>query len=325
LDRRGRLLGSLNQSRRRTPALAASPRFLSKPQPLFAGPAPDGIAAPGSIARSTNRRSRRRWIFRLLALSLLIAGSAAGLQLGTTGARPPSALLAHIDQWLTGKGLGIDQVSLEGHRYTTDADIFDALDLVNAGSMLRFNGTEAANRMLRLSWVERVQIKPLVPNGLHVVITERTPFAVWEYEGRRQLIDKSGHRLASVGPASFTRLPRVHGDSAHTAVADLHATLSLFPAIETRLSVAQRIGGRRWVLVLDNGVKVHLPAEQDAAAIQRLAALQAGTGLLDRDVAEIDLRGANVTVRPRSLPGGFDGPTGSIASTSTQRLEGVGP
>ena len=86
----------------------------------------------------------------------------------------------------------------------------------------------------------------------------------------------------------------MHGDNAHTAVADLHATLSLFPAIETRLAVAQRIGGRRWMLVLNNGVKVHLPAEQDAAAIQRLAALQAGTGLLDRDVAEIDLRGAGV-------------------------------
>jgi cell division protein FtsQ len=256
---------------------------------------------------------------------LLIAGSAAGLQYGTTGARPPSALLAHIDQWLAGKGLGIDQVSLEGHRYTTDADIFDALDLSHTGSMLRFNGTEAANRMLRLPWVQRVQIKPLVPNGLHVVITERTPYAVWEHEGRRQLIDKSGHRLASIGPSSFTQLPRVHGENAHTAVADLHATLSLFPAIETRLSVAQRIGGRRWVLVLNNGVKVHLPADQDAAAIQRLAALQAGTGLLDRDVTEIDLRGPNLTVRPRSSLGGFDGPTGSIPSTSTQRLEGVGP
>ena len=323
MDRRGRLLGSLNQSRWDPPALAAVPRFLAPTH--AAAPVSRNAAAPRSASHSKPRRNRRLLIFRLTALALLIAASAAGLTFGTSGARQPPALIAHIDQWLAGHGFGIEQVSLEGHRYTPDADIFDALDLANAGSMLRFNGTDAANRMLRLPWVQRVQIKPLVPNGLHVVITERTPYAVWEHGGRRQLIDESGYRLASIGPASFTHLPRVHGEDAHTAVADLQATLSLFPAIATRLSLAQRIGGRRWVLVLNNGLKIQLPSEQEAAALQRLAALQAGPGILDRDLAEIDLRGAGLTVRPRSLPGGFDGPTGSLPSSTSPPMEGERP
>ena len=77
MDRRGRLLGSLNQSRWETPALAASPRFLIQPQPLFAGPAPDGIAAPHTAARAATQRTRRLWFVRLTALALLVAGSAA--------------------------------------------------------------------------------------------------------------------------------------------------------------------------------------------------------------------------------------------------------
>jgi cell division protein FtsQ len=262
----------------------------------------------------------RRLGLRLAALALLTGGASAWLLLATSEVRQPSVLTAHIDQWLAGKGLGIEQVSLEGHRYTTDADIFDALDLANSGSMLRFNGTEAANRMLRLPWVQRVQIKPLVPNGLHVVVTERKPYAVWEHGGRRLLIDKTGHRLASIGSESFADLPRVRGDGAPTAIADLHATLALFPAIETRLASAQRIGARRWALVLSNGVTVQLPAEQEAAALQKLAALQARVALLDRDIAEIDLRGPGLTVRPRIAAGGFDGPTGSLPAPPVPQM-----
>lgn len=299
MDRRGRLLGSLNQSRRDGPALVVSPRFNTRPQ----------IAAEV-------RPSWKPWFVRAAIVLATSAAGAAWLQLGPSGVRPPSDITEQVDRWLVAKGLGIDQVSLEGHRFTTDADIFDALDLLNAGSMLRFNGSEAANRILRLPWVHRVQIKPLVPNGLYIVISERTPYAVWEHEGRRILIDKSGHRLATIGPSSFADLPRVRGEGANVAVADLHATLALFPAIETRLTMAERVGGRHWALNLSNGPRVLLPAEHDAAAIQQLAALHARTNVLDRDISEIDLRGRSPTVRlaTRAVASGSVPPEPSISA-----------
>ena len=246
----------------------------------------------------------------------LLAAGAVFVDRGTDGARPPAALLAHVDGWLVAKGLGIDQVSLEGHRYTPDTDVLDALDLPHAGSMLLFNGTEAATRILRLPWIDRVQIKPLVPNGLHVVVTERRPYAVWEHDGRRQVIDQTGRVLGVAGPRAFADLPLVQGEGAPTMAADLHATLSLFPALATRLVAAERIGARRWILHLAGGMRVHLPASQEAAALQRLAAMQATRGLLDRELAEIDLRAPGMMVLPRQRSATADPLPGDAVPTA---------
>ena len=183
-------------------------------------------------------------------LALLLAGCTILVQPAAETLRSPEPLLAQVDRWLVGHGLGIDQVSLEGHRLTSDNDILDALALPAAGSMLLFDGGEAAARIMRLAWIERVQIKPLVPNGLHVVVTERTPYAVWERTGDQQtrqlvdshLVDKMGHVLGPVTARSYPNLPRIRGEGAAAAAADLHATLSLFPAIAQRLTVSERVG-----------------------------------------------------------------------------------
>ena len=308
MDHRGRLVGSINQSRWDHPARSTSPRLLLHAQPLL----PRELAPPP-------RGHRRRGVWTAALLLLAGVGSTAALVLGwpmppaadaATSPGPTRVVLAHVDRWLVAQGVGIEQVSLEGHRYTPDADIFDALELPTAGSMLRFDGTEAAARMLNLPWVQRVQIKPLVPNGLHIIITERTPYAVWIHDGRHQLIDQGGHVLAAVRAETFAQLPRVQGAGAQLAAADLHATLALFPTIQTRLKTAERVTERRWVLTLDDGTRIQLPAEQEAAALQRLAALQAGYDLLGRDLVDIDLRGPDLIVRPRA-PGSAPGSIGT--------------
>lgn len=290
----------MNEGRWVPTAAAALPRILTRASPRSAR----HQLTAGERRPPPARVPRGLWVLRGFAFVTLLAGVGGWLYLADGGARQPAALTAQIDQWLVAQGLGIEQISLEGHRYTPDADIFDALDLVNAGSMLRFSGTDAANRILRLPWVQRVQIRPLVPNGLHVIITERTPYAVWEHDGRHHLIDKTGHRLTTVGATAFADLPRVRGEGAPTASADLHATLSLFPAIAGRLERADRIGGRRWTLQLTGGITVQLPAEHEAAALQTVAALQASHHLLDRAVADIDVRspGLTLSLAPRTRP-----------------------
>ena len=65
------------------------------------------------------------------------------------------------------------------------------------------------------------------------------------------------------------------------------------------MRLAERVGERRWVLSLAPGILVQMPAQQETAALQRLATLQAEHGLLDRGLAEIDLREPDLTVRPR--------------------------
>ena len=51
-----------------------------------------------------------------------------------------------------------------------------------------------------------------------------------------------------------------------------------------------RISDRRWNLLLRNKAEVLLPEGQEAAALRRLAELQARQSFLDRPLAVIDLR-----------------------------------
>ena len=64
-------------------------------------------------------------------LALAVVGVAAFLVFSGL-ARPlnsPAPALAEIDRLIELAGLGITQVSVTGHRYTLDSDIFDAIGL----------------------------------------------------------------------------------------------------------------------------------------------------------------------------------------------------
>jgi cell division protein FtsQ len=60
--------------------------------------------------------------------------------------------------------------------------------------------------------------------------------------------------------------------------------------VQERVHALVRVSERRWNLRLRNGTDVLLPEGQEAAAITRLAELQAKQGLMDRPLVAIDLR-----------------------------------
>ena len=75
-------------------------------------------------------------------------------------------------------GLGLIRSSLIGHRYTADSDIFEAIGLKRARTMLSFD-PRRAGAPRELPWVEQASIERVFPDRLEVRITERTPLAVW--------------------------------------------------------------------------------------------------------------------------------------------------
>ena len=52
----------------------------------------------------------------------------------------------------------------------------------------------------------------------------------------------------------------------------------------------QRVSGRRWNLILDDGVLVKLPEQDWPKQLDALERLIVENGILERDIAEIDLR-----------------------------------
>jgi cell division protein FtsQ len=213
--------------------------------------------------------------------------------------RAPAQLLPEIERLATMVGLGLQQVSTSGHRFTPDGDIFDAVDLAHAPTMLSFDVRAAKQRIERLPWVERASIERIIPDRLEVRIVERRAFAVWQAEGRTFLIDKSGRVLTAIAADAMPALPRVAGESAPAEAAALFSLLARHPDLLAQVKLAERIGGRRWTLRLADGASVALPASGERQALARAVAL--GKAGITR-VSDIDLRveGRALSRKPRA-------------------------
>jgi cell division protein FtsQ len=206
-------------------------------------------------------------------------------------------------------GFGLQQVSVTGHRFTADTDIYGALDLDSVRTLLSFDAAAARVRLEQLPWIRRASIERVVPDRIDIRVNERAPFAVWRSGERNWLIDRSGRKLQLVPTDLMPQLLRVSGASAPEAAAALFAVLVDFPRIGGRLDVAERVAARRWTLHLEGGLSVDLPAAGEAEALARLTRLiELGLGSARR----IDLRISNKT-----FVGGFDAGTAHHAPAAS--------
>jgi cell division protein FtsQ len=232
-------------------------------------------------------------------LGLWVVGAAAFLLVGNPELR--AIALGPVERGLEMAGLGLQQVTVAGHRFTSDTDIYAALSLDAARTLLSFDGATAKARIEQLPWIERASIERVFPNGIDVRVSERTPFAVWRDGDGNWLIDRRGRKLQLAPADVMTQLPRVSGHGAGVAAEGLTVLLADFPAIARKVVVAERVAERRWTLHVAGGGSVDLPADGEAEALARLTQLyELGLGGARR----IDLR-----VSTRTLVGGLDRPS----------------
>jgi cell division protein FtsQ len=250
-------------------------------------------------------------------LLLLAALAAFGLAQGVTLVRNQHAgtVLAKLETWAQLAGLGLDQVTLIGHRYTADMDIFEAIGLKRARTMLSFDPAAAQARLAELPWIQQASLERVFPDRLEVRVTERTPVAVWGRGERSFLIDGAGRTLAQVPAEVMPELPRVTGEGADSAAAGLFAVLAPFPDLKARIASAERVGGRRWTLRLNGGGAIQLPVEGEAQALAQAASLLA-TGF---GRGEIDVRATDRAI-VREAPRASQAQANAPARRPTDRL-----
>jgi cell division protein FtsQ len=223
---------------------------------------------------------------------------ASAVLVSTSGPEASLTVVSELDRLAEAAGLGLIQVSASGHRFTSDRDIFDALDLANAKSLLRFDGRAARARLERLPWVRTATVTRILPDQVAVVVTERQPLAVWQRPGRDLLIDSTGRVLAAATETD-RRLPRVAGEGAGSEFATFLQRLSHYPEIASRLEVAERIGERRWTLRLTRELTIQLPAHEPERALADLVRPETASRFLTLEAAAIDLRSPRWTLLRR--------------------------
>lgn len=130
------------------------------------------------------------------------------------------------------------------------------------------------------------------PGGvLEVNVTEREPVLVWRAPGDLELIDATGHRVASLTDrAARADLPVVAGVGAEKAVPEALALIASASPLADKLRGLVRVGERRWDVVLERGQVIMLPETNPVAALEQILALDQAQDLIARDITRIDMR-----------------------------------
>ncbi|GBQ26836.1 cell division protein FtsQ [Gluconacetobacter sacchari DSM 12717] len=238
---------------------------------------------------------RQRRTARPLALAVVLLAIGAGAVMVVHDMKSEERFAPIRARLVSMLPLRVTDIQVSGRALTSEAALRDALGVRIGDPVLGFSVEGARQRIDALPFVDHSVVERHLPGTIVVRLTERSPFAVWQNQGRFMLIDRAGNQVRDQGMTgkdaqAFMQLPLVVGLGANIAAAPLIDALAGQPVVRDHVAAAVRVGLRRWNLVLRDGTTVLLPEGEDLPALKRLADLQAAMKLLDRPVVAIDLR-----------------------------------
>ena len=187
-------------------------------------------------------------------------------------------------------GLSIDEVLVVGREKTKNSDLATAIGIIRGDPILTYDLSAARQRILRLGWVADAEIERRIPDTIYIRLIERKPIAIWQRNKKFVLIDAKGAVIGDSETEHHQNLTLIVGIGAPLHASKLIDMLRTHPTLMDRVSEAIRVADRRWNLRFDNNVYVRLPEANPQVAWSRLAELQTGYELLERDIVAIDLR-----------------------------------
>ena len=201
-------------------------------------------------------------------------------------------------------GFRVHDVVIEGRQKTPEPLLWAALGVHQGDPILGFSVDGARSRLETINWVKSAVVERVLPGTIVVRLTERSPIAIWQHDGKFALIDRDGNTVTDSDVSQFAgQLLLVVGVGAPQAAAKLLDALAAQPSLQSRITAAVRVGDRRWNLQMNNGTDVLLPEGAEAPALAKLVELQAQHALLDRPLQAVDLRLPDrLVVRPLPDP-----------------------
>jgi cell division protein FtsQ len=139
--------------------------------------------------------------------------------------------------------------------------------------------------------VKRADLRVLPGGVLEVRVLERQPAIIWRSPEGLELLDDEGSRVALLTlREARADLAMIAGEGAQHAVPEALVLLATAALLGDRVRGLERIGERRWDLVLTRGQRVLLPEHGAVLALERALALDRAEDMLERDVAALDMR-----------------------------------
>lgn len=229
---------------------------------------------------------------------LLLASVSYGVVRGGHGSELAANVQDLCDAAANMAGFRISEVALTGERELGRDKILDLAGITESSSLVFLDAAQTRARLISNPWIAEATVLKLYPGRLRIEIKERTPFALWQKDGRVSLIADDGTVLETFVPQRFAALPMVVGTGAERAAPALMALIAPYPSVAKLIESSVLVAERRWTLHLKGGLEVLLPAQAPDKALQTLVDLDRTKQLLSRDIVAIDLRLTDrVTVR----------------------------
>ncbi len=255
-----------------------------------------GRRAPATIIDETTGEEVRvsSVIFGIVMLIAILVATAAWM--GGSMSQIGSRFGGFMDDTARLVGVDVRSVSVIGLELNPAlADEVRAAAMIEPGeNMFRADPYVIRRRVEATKNVLNVRVHRLWPGQVVILAEAAEPVALW-HDGRDwKVVDGLGRILPDAKAEDHGHLLRLAGLGAPSAAPQLTRALAASPDINDRVSVATRVGERRWDMRFVSGVTVRLPEDEALEpALDRLAKLQVRTALTQRPLEMIDLRSRN--------------------------------
>jgi cell division protein FtsQ len=261
------------------------------------------------LDRTRAGRMLRRWLSALehnpiprgagvaTAFAFILASIAFGTVRGGHIAEFADGARDLRDQLANAVGFRISSIALAGQKHLSREEILASAGITERTSLLFLDASDVRAQLKANPWIAEATVLKLYPGRLHIAITERDAFALWQKDGKVSVISSDGAVLEPYRD-TFSSLPLVVGAGAETRAKDFLARIDQYPLLHDQMRAAVLVAERRWNVVLKNGVELLLPEEDVGHAFDLLVKLDRDDKILTRDITAIDLRlNDRVTVR----------------------------
>ncbi|MDO5529045.1 MAG: cell division protein FtsQ/DivIB [Paracoccus sp. (in: a-proteobacteria)] len=273
------------------------------PRPQQQPPRPRRDPAPSRLAYRLNRMWLTPAVRRLTRVGLPIFAVAMIVLVWWSD----DSRRASVTGWATGmieqvqnrEQFMVREMAIEGASAPVERALQMMLPVDLPASSFDIDLDALRRDILLLDAVREVDLR-IRPGGVLVArVTERQPVLLWRHASGIDLLDETGHRITSImSRDARPDLPLIAGEGASAAADEAIALFRAAEPVAPRLRGLQRMGERRWDVVLDRGQRIQLPADNPVAAFERALALDAAQLMLARNISVVDMRdAARPTVR----------------------------
>ena len=217
------------------------------------------------------------------------------------------AIVDELRDWRDGAanaaGFRITSIAMAGQNELTREEVLTVAGITGRTSLLFLDAADARSRLRNNPWIAEANVLKLYPSRLHVTVTERQAFALWQKDGKVSVIAGDGTIVEPFVNQRFAKLPLVVGIGAETRAKEIVGLLEKYPLVRNQMHAAVLVAERRWNVVLANGIEVRLPETDVEQALDTVVQLDRDNKLFSRDIAVVDLRLPDrVTVRLSDEP-----------------------